>query len=199
MGNHHFYHSHHKHHHGLFNNHRERFEHRHHFHQKGGFSLSTITNLISKIPAPILGGLATGAVGVGAHLLMKKFGKKEKDLVGNMDPALQQIYNMGKSQLLNHVGANYGHYVPENLRNAYGEWASQDDLNRKVGNHKPHKNETLREISNPHSAYSQMNNNDMHQAIYRPENRVEKMHNNVVDRYNDAPSRLADAFGSDAW
>ncbi len=199
MGNDHFMHSHRKHHHGMFNHHRP-FPHRHHFNQKGGFSLSSITNLISKIPAPILGGLATGAVGVGAHLLMKRFGKKEKELVGSMDPALQQVYNMGKSQLMNHVGANYSQYIPPNVRDAYESWKTNDHFNTQLSHHNALQDNTLRDIANPKTPSYYMNQNpDAYETIYEPENRIQKSHDKIVNRVNSTPERLKHAFGVDRY
>jgi hypothetical protein len=153
--------------------------------------------MLAKIPAPILSGIATGAVGLGAHYLMKKFGNKEKQLVNGMDPALQHIYHMGKQQVLSQAGHYADQYLPPNIKQAVRDYHDSADVHNrlleKAAHHEKYKHHSLREITEPYGVTAQMKESAA--RAYHGENRVAKIHNDIVDNVNSAPERLKGAFG----
>jgi len=179
MGGHHFMHSHkHHHNHGMFHAHsvmehiHGHNHHRHHFGQKGGFSLSSVAHLAGKIPAPVWGALTTGAVGLGTHYIMNRMNDKNKCAMEHVAP-----------------------FMPTNIRLAHQDWKSSNPLHDHMSKHNGHE-QTLRDITEPLGPKHQMKTQTS--AIYHPENRVEKMHNGIVDKLNDAPARIHGSFGGPA-
>jgi len=192
MGNHHFMYSHRYHHGtGMYKSHSKHRENMastpNHFMQRGGFSLTGITNLLGKIPTSLQAPLATAAIGLagfGAKKLYDKYMGTKSTLENKYIPhELRGTYETLKKDLK--------HGIVEAIPEEYRPIAKTIENVIEHSSQSHRRMPTMAEMKEPvHHAYG----SHEYESLYQPSSRVDRMAKEAIIPQVTAPARHVNMF-----